>query len=202
MVDAQKVKRRTADERREEVIQAAIVEFATYGFHGGSTERIADAAGISQPYVLRLFGTKKALFLAALDQVSTDIIDAWSQALARHPGGTSDERLDVLRETYRVFVEDVVQLRLVLQGFSSSEDREVRVQSQECLGRMFAWTREATGADAEQVRLLFAQGMTLMVAASIRAWERAGSEEWARAMLMMPLDEVPTLRQGVRVNHS
>ena len=57
-------KRKSAEERREAVLDAALVEFAEHGLHGGSTEAIAAKAGISQPYVFRLFGTKKELFTA------------------------------------------------------------------------------------------------------------------------------------------
>ena len=57
--------RQTAEERREAVLDAATHEFAVKGFHGASTEDIARAAGISQPYLFRLFGSKKELYLAA-----------------------------------------------------------------------------------------------------------------------------------------
>ena len=53
--------RKSAQERREEIVEAALVEFAAHGLDGGSTETIAKAVGISQPYVFRLFGTKKKL---------------------------------------------------------------------------------------------------------------------------------------------
>lgn len=188
MTDIQIPKRRTAEERREEVIKAAIVEFATYGYFGGSTERIADAAGISQPYVQRLFGTKKALFLASLERVSVDIIHAWSVALDRHPGETPDEKLEAIGNIYQDFVRDVIQLRLVLQGASSAEDEEIRQTIQDCMGRMFDWVRATTGASAAQVQQFFAYGMMLTVAASIRAMDKADSGEWARAMLLMPLE--------------
>ena len=60
--------RSTAAERREHLLEVALVEFASRGFVGGSTERIAKAAGISQPYVFRLFGSKLQLFLAVLER--------------------------------------------------------------------------------------------------------------------------------------
>src|SRR5260370_6645066 len=60
--------RHTAEERRGEVIQAAVAEFALHGLHGTSTEMIARRIGISQPYIFRLFPSKKELFLAAIDQ--------------------------------------------------------------------------------------------------------------------------------------
>lgn len=38
-------------------------EFANRGLHGASIEAIAHEAGITQAYMFRMFGTKKALFL-------------------------------------------------------------------------------------------------------------------------------------------
>ncbi len=60
--------RHTADERRAEVLKAAVAEFALHGLYGTSTEMIAKRIGISQPYIFRLFPSKKELFLAAVDQ--------------------------------------------------------------------------------------------------------------------------------------
>ena len=56
----------TADERRDAIVAAATEEFATGGLVGASTEAIARQAGVSQPYVFQLFGTKKDLFLAVV----------------------------------------------------------------------------------------------------------------------------------------
>src|SRR5437868_12716756 len=58
--------RMSQGERREEILEAALDEFADHGYHGGSTEGIARRAGISQPYVFRLFGTKQELFKAVV----------------------------------------------------------------------------------------------------------------------------------------
>src|SRR5258708_35274043 len=72
--------RQTAEERREAVLKAAATAFAQGGLHGASTEDIARAAGISQPYLFRLFGTKKELYLAtagrAVDHLYEDFADA------------------------------------------------------------------------------------------------------------------------------
>jgi len=50
--------RKSADERREEILVAALEEFGEHGLHGTSTDDIARRAGVSQPYLFRLFGTK------------------------------------------------------------------------------------------------------------------------------------------------
>ena len=57
--------RQTAEERRSAVLGAATHEFARKGLYGTSTDDIARAAGISQPYLFRLFGSKQGLYLAA-----------------------------------------------------------------------------------------------------------------------------------------
>jgi len=73
--------RRTIDERRQEILGAAISEFASWGLHGSSTERIAKQVGISQPYVFKLFGTKKELFIASVVLVCDRIRAAFQEAL-------------------------------------------------------------------------------------------------------------------------
>src|ERR1700691_288653 len=66
--------RLTAAGRREAVTDAAVHQFALDGCAGTSTETIAARAGISQPYLFRLFGSKKDLFIATYDQVGDRII--------------------------------------------------------------------------------------------------------------------------------
>jgi AcrR family transcriptional regulator len=183
--------RGTAGERREDVLREAIDEFATYGYHGGSTRRIADAAGISQPYVQRLYGTKTALFIAALDRVAEDILTAWRRQLrnAMENLGAdipSARRLDILRPAYGTFIDQVVGLRLVLQAAGAASDPDIAHALKTNMKRMFDWVRNETGATYEDVREFWAQGMTLTMAASIGAIADAGEEEWARAMLMLP----------------
>lgn len=195
METSQPRRRKTADERREEVIAAAIVEFAMYGYYGGSTERIAVASGISQPYVLRLFGTKKAIFLAAFHRVCSNIMETWRIANARLDTDerasppTPTERLDAMGQSFLDLVTHVNDLRLVLQGFSSAEDDDIRAAAHAGLKEMFDWVWRITGAGIEDVRQHFSYGMMLMVAASIRAGDDLATEPWARAFLMIPLEE-------------
>jgi AcrR family transcriptional regulator len=182
--------RRTADERREEVLAAAIIEFAAHGLYGASTEVIAERAGISQPYVLRLFKTKKALFLAAVEHVTGQIMRSWSTALEGVDDSVPPQlRLQMLGERYAGFVGEVNALRLVLQSFSSAEDPEVRALSHQCLKMMHAWVAEKTGAEPVAIQQFFAYGMMLTVAASIRAGEAAETEDWARMFVQVPMTQ-------------
>lgn len=183
--------RRTADERRVEVIQAAIAEFSKLGLHGGSTETIAAAAGISQPYVLRLFGTKKALYLASVEHVCLTISDTWQRELTRfeqdHPGAPPSQKLEAIGQAYGGLVRSVVELRLVLQAFASAEDDDVRQLTHQQLDRLFTWVHEATGADLATTRRFFATGMLMTIAASIRAIDAVPTQAWARAYLQPTL---------------
>ena len=72
----------SADERRSEIIAIAFRRFAEGGFIGTSTEDIAREAGISQPYLFRLFRTKRELFLACTDKCYGDIAQVFADAAA------------------------------------------------------------------------------------------------------------------------
>jgi len=184
--------RRTAGERRAEVIDAAIIEFATFGLYGASTEAIADRAGISQPYVLRLFGTKKALFLAAVEHVTRQILDRWAEGLAAMGPDSAKaaplEKLRVLGAEYVELVGEVHGLRLVLQSFSSAEDPDLRSEVHRCLKRLYNWIATNTGASPGEIQQFWAYGMMLTVAASIRAIDEAESEMWARTFVHIPIE--------------
>src|SRR5438270_11947489 len=90
--------RKSAGERREEVLGAALIEFAAHGLDGGSTEAIAKAVGISQPYVFRLFGTKKHLFMATIERCLRGTLEMFHTASA---GLSGEEALQAIGEAYR-----------------------------------------------------------------------------------------------------
>src|SRR3954447_26946910 len=90
--------RKSATERRDEILEAALVEFAARGLEGGSTEAIARAVGISQPYVFRLFGTKKQLFMATIERCLRGTLEMFHTASA---GLRGEEALHAIGEAYR-----------------------------------------------------------------------------------------------------
>ena len=89
--------RQTAGERREAVLVAALEAFARGGLDGTSTEDIADAAGISQPYLFRLFGTKKKLFVATVERCMADTLELFRAAAGDLRG---EEALDAMGDAY------------------------------------------------------------------------------------------------------
>src|SRR5439155_20319777 len=89
--------RKTATGRRDEILEAALVEFAARGLDGGSTEAIAKAVGISQPYVFRLFGTKKQLFMATVERCMRGTLEMFHTASA---GLAGEDALHAIGEAY------------------------------------------------------------------------------------------------------
>src|SRR5438067_5774065 len=102
--------RHTAAERKDEILDAALIEFANGGLAGTSTEAIARRAGISQPYLFRLFGSKKELFLAVNDACMARTLDTFRSAAS---GKSGADALRAIGDAYRNLIEDD---RSMLQG--------------------------------------------------------------------------------------
>src|ERR1700747_1094188 len=89
--------RLSAVERRDSVLDAALVEFAEKGYSATSTEDIAARAGISQPYLFRLFGTKKELYIAAVSRSHRETLALFQRAAE---GLRGEEALHAIGKAY------------------------------------------------------------------------------------------------------
>jgi len=164
LAHASRAVRQTADERREAILDAAIVEFALYGLHGTATEAIARRVGISQPYVFRLFGTKKELFLAALERVHERILALFLDAAAGAPEG---EKLKAMGRSYDALLARRHEVFFLLQSFAASSDPEVQSVARERYATLYRQVEAASGAEKEVLRQFFAKGMLDTIAAAL-----------------------------------
>src|SRR6266581_8455591 len=114
--------RKTAEQRREEIIEAAFAEFADKGLHGTSTDAIARRAGFSQPYLFRLFGTKKELFIAALHRCYRVTLETFMRAAE---GKRGEEALHAMGKAYRELLTDREKLLMQMQGHVACDDAEI-----------------------------------------------------------------------------
>ena len=171
--------RQTAGERREAVLAAALEAFARGGLHGTSTEDIAAAAGISQPYLFRLFGTKKKLFLATVDRCMADTLELFRQAAGELRGQAA---LDAMGEAYVAMVmSDRTRLLAQMEGYAACDDPDVRDAMRAGYGKLHLFVETVSGLDDAAVASWFAHGMLLNVAA---AMDLFGSRDpWARRLL-------------------
>src|SRR5205807_8990050 len=148
--------RLSAAERKEDVLDAALVEFAERGLEGTSTEDIARRAGISQPYLFRLFGTKKELFKASTARCFRETLELFQRAAE---GLRGEEALHAIGQAYMEQLEtNRVWLRAQMQGYAASEDPEIRRVVREGFGDLIAYVRRVSGADWPQIWQFFATG--------------------------------------------
>ena len=159
--------RQTADERRVAVLEAARIEFAQHGLHGASTDAIARRAGISQPYLFRLFGSKKELFLAANDACFQRTLDTFREAAA---GRSGREALEAIGAAYAELIEsDRAMLQGQMQAYSASvEDADVRASTARGFGRLVDYVEAVSGADRHTLAMFFAKGMLMNVLAAMQ----------------------------------
>src|SRR4051795_11692585 len=79
---AEPTARMKSPERRQLILEAATAVFGERGYVGTTTDAVARAAGVSQPYVVRMFGTKEALFLEVLHRALDKLLVTFRTALA------------------------------------------------------------------------------------------------------------------------
>ena len=171
--------RKSAQERREEILEAALVEFAAHGLDGGSTEAIAKAVGISQPYVFRLFGTKKELFIATVEMCMRGTLEMFQTAAA---GRRGEEALQAIGEAYvERLTTDPTYLHSQMQAYAASGDPEIRDVVRKGYGELVGYVERVSGLPAERVAHFFAKGMLLNVVASM---DLLGADEgWAQRLI-------------------
>jgi AcrR family transcriptional regulator len=161
----------SADERREQVLDAATRAFARGGYAGTSTDTVAREAGVSQPYVVRMFGTKRELFLAVFERATDRIKDAFSAVLDDGPFDPDDEDdWSRLGAAYTELLTDRDFLLVMMHGFAAGDDDAIGHRGRVCMGEIFDLIR-STGCTPEQATAFVSQGMLLNVLLAMRAPE-------------------------------
>jgi AcrR family transcriptional regulator len=177
--------RRSAEERRETILDAALVEFAAKGLDGTSTEDIARRAGISQPYVFRLFGTKKNLFAEACRRCMLEVAEAMAAA-AR--GRSGEEALEAMGTAYIQLLEaDPRRLKLQMHMYAASDEPQIRQVAREGYGALVRFVEQVSGAPPKAVSQFFATGMLINVIAAMGV--RGAGIEWADRLIEGCKDE-------------
>ncbi len=157
--------RPSSDERREQVIEAAVKEFAANGFHAASTSAIAKRAGISQPYISALFQDKHELFLAAHRHVTGRIRRAFDEAARGEDG--SEAKLRAMGSAYMQLLEDRDEILVQMQAHAAAGDPELREPVRKDFIEMIEHVQRISGATAQRVNEFMSAGMMLNVAAAL-----------------------------------
>jgi AcrR family transcriptional regulator len=171
--------RKSKEERREQILAAAMAVFAEQGLHGASTEEIARRAGISQPYVFRLFGTKKELYKTVVARCFRQTLEMFMRAAE---GKRGEEAMAAIGAAYADLLEsNRVYLRAQMQAYAACDDEEICAVVRGGYGDLVTYVERVSGADAETVARFFAGGMLMNVIASMHL--QSSSEPWAARLL-------------------
>ena len=154
----------SAEERREMVLEAAVAEFALRGMAGTSTEDVARSAGISQPYLFRLFPTKKALFLALVERCHLRIEEAF---IAAAGDKTGDAALEAMGDEYELLLKNRTLLLLQMQAYAACEDPDIRAATRAGYKRLWTLVEQVSGLPFDRIVQFFAMGMLMNVAAAM-----------------------------------
>ena len=156
--------RLTAEERREHVLVAAIAEFAVTGYHGTPTEAIARRAGISQPYLFRLYGTKKDLFLACVERCFERTAETFRAAAEGVP---QHERFEAMGKAYISMLSDRELLLFQMQTYAAAADADIRAAARRRYQQLLDELATLGGVSPADALPFAGQGMLLNVAATL-----------------------------------
>jgi AcrR family transcriptional regulator len=195
----------SAEDRREQVIKAAMAEFAVHGLDGTSTEAIAERAGISQPYIFRLWPNKKDLFLAVVDACfdrTEAVLKKAGEALSEaevaarvcpagmHPPehkhllqSKISPRLHAMAHAYMHLLTKREALLMQMQAYAACWDDDVRKLVRDRWQRLRQVVSNVSGTQGPELNDFFARGMLLNVAACMHLPQSGDPDKWAHDAL-------------------
>ncbi len=170
----EKQTRMSAEARRELVLAAATKAFARGGFHGTSTDAVAKEAGVSQPYVVRMFGSKANLFREAFAHAVGRIMDAFEPALDKVAADPENEELWAqMGAAYTELLADRDLLLVMMHGFAAGSMPEIGAQARDWMSKIYTQIRTRTGCTPEHARTFIANGMLLNTLLAMEAPQNA-----------------------------
>ena len=170
--------RKSAEERREDLLSIAMRHFAEGGYRGTSTDAVAREAGISQPYLFRLFRTKRELFLDCSDRACDHIAQAFRRAAADAPPG---ERLDAMGRAYMdELLPERHEILVLMHAYAAGPDPEIGAHVRARFGDLVQEVAELAGVPIADTFDFFAHGMLLNVMAALDLPSEPWAKEWMK----------------------
>lgn len=111
-------------ERKRQLLEKAKELFLTHGYPSATTEKIAEAAGVSEPVLYRHFANKKALFLEVLEEIRAATLTRWHSETA----GLLDPltKLHAIADMYlNATREQARELRIMHRTLVEADDPEI-----------------------------------------------------------------------------
>src|SRR5580698_9833939 len=174
------VTRMASDERRVLVLEAATVVFGQRGYAGATTDQVALAAGVSQPYVVRMFGTKEKLFLEVLRRDLDRLLAAFRAELGVESEQPIGARLGL---AYVDLLQDRGLLLSLMHGFVLGADPVIGKVARCGFLDVYRFLKNEAGFTPQEAGEFLAQGMLLNTLVGIRMADDYYGDADAREML-------------------
>lgn len=156
------------DERRAQLLSAALEVFTSAGYHSAAMDEIADRAGVSKPVLYQHFPSKLDLYLAVLDTHIDSLVFAIQKAIQSTPDNAT--RVQATISAYFDFIEaDGEAFRLLFESDMSVEPavrERLNRMTYDCAAAVSAVISLDTGLPQEAAMLL---GVGLIGSAQITA---------------------------------
>ena len=171
--------RMKASDRRELILEAATAVFGAKTYVGTTTDEVARAAGVSQPYVVRLFGTKEKLFVAVIERAYARLIDEFRRALPGDPDG----RAERMGAAYTGLLAERGMLPVIANSTALGGEPVIGRVARAGFSDIWRFLREAAGFSPEQARVFIATGMLINTIVGLRLTGDYGNEVSATEVL-------------------
>lgn len=165
--------------RREQILAAASRVFGERGYVGATTDQVAREAGISQPYVVRMFGGKENLFVAVLDRALGKLMDAFNGALsdAKARGENRDETMARMGSAYADLIRDRGILLSLMQAFIAGHEPVIGARARDGFMQIYTLLRNQAGMEPDQIVDFLAHGMLFNVLIAMRMVDQHDSAD-------------------------
>jgi len=186
--------RMPAAERRELILAAAAGVFGERGYVGATTDAVAKAAGVSQPYVVRMFGTKSALFQAVLERSLDRLIDEFRSEIAAQGTDAKDLPMCIGRRYVELLADRGLLLSL-MQAFMLGADPEIGPTARAGFLRVYRLLRDEGRFTPEQATQFLEGGMMINTLVGLRMGADFDTDPDVREMLTAAMPtKAPLLR--------
>jgi AcrR family transcriptional regulator len=179
-IEAHHPTRMKAEDRRELILVAATTIFGAYGYFGSTTDQVARAANVSQPYVVRMFGTKEKLYIEVLGRALDKVFTAFRSALAE--GGD----VPVMRRMGLAYIALLGEEGLLLclsHCFLLGNEPTIGAFAREGFLSVYTFLREEAGFTPAECQEFLAAGMLSNTMIGLRMTDLFSDEAQARELL-------------------
>lgn len=166
-------RRMSSEERREQIIEAAIAVFGAKGYVGTTTDDVARAASVSQPYVVRLFGTKENLFLEALGNALERLLAAFRSVPLLDD---LHARGELMGQAYLRLLEVRGLHQILSHAFLLGAHPVIGPKARAGFALAWRYLRDDAGFTAEEAQKFLAMGMLINTMIGLRMTEDYGRD--------------------------